>query len=1061
MRHRWLSAVLSRISDSAWWYAVLDDAALAEAVQLVATTIRASDLPETCHAVGMLHWHRALALGPEQAGDEVQRSVPFLTVARMSGSPLPLPEAFVDIGAVGSVTGPDQLWEALAAAIQPWLQTGADPHYQALALGIARNWVGAFRPGDPSRATPLSLLSAVALSCFEHTGDPAALDEAISAGRAAVREAAADDPNLPGHLTHLAATLRVSYEYSADVEVLRSAVEFGRQAVRATAIDSDQREVPLSALAAALRLLYRRTGDGRLLEEASDASRAAVEATPDEAVARAVMLTNHAAVLHEQAEQSGDPSVLNELIAVNRQAADTAPENTPLNLSCRYNLATALGLLFDSTGSIAALDESIEIARAVVEATPAEHPDAPLHQGHLVRMMHAQFEVSGRVDLLDQAIAISRHSVAATPATHVNRAMFLGNLATALQTRAEHTDDLDQLREAIDLIRLAARSAAGGSHEASMLSNLVTALRQCFARTGDEGALDQAIATGRVAVAAAPPDHPARAVCEVNLAGALDDRGLRDDAIELLRAAAGRRSARPSVRVEAAWSWGRLAMELGEGERALRGYALAVELLPQVAARSLRRDDASRWLRGYAELASDAAACALTAEQPDRAVELLEFGRGVLLAQAIETRSDLTELREVDPELAARFQDLCGRLDAADEDSADLRREWALELDTLLSRIRSLPGLNRFLLPPDAAGVAAHADAGPIVLVNPSRYRSDAIILTGDGIRVQELPDLTPKSLTEHLALTWAALDSRYGPRTSREEAEAAILATLAWLWDTVTGPVLNRLDADGHEPLRRVWWVPCGALAALPLHAAGHHTTATGARPPTVMDRVASSYIPTIRSLAHARSRPRRSPRRPPCITAVAMPRTPDARDLPGAERELEALRHRFPNLNQLVGADATRDAVLSRLLGSEWVHFACHAVSDPDHPSESRLLVHDHVHHRLRVAELSRLNLTDARFAYLSACSTAVTTTDLANESIHIVSACLLAGYPHVIGTLWEIEDTFAADVAESVYNGLAAAGYDAERAGECLNQTVRWARDRCPDRPTLWAAYVHTGP
>jgi CHAT domain-containing protein len=100
-------------------------------------------------------------------------------------------------------------------------------------------------------------------------------------------------------------------------------------------------------------------------------------------------------------------------------------------------------------------------------------------------------------------------------------------------------------------------------------------------------------------------------------------------------------------------------------------------------------------------------------------------------------------------------------------------------------------------------------------------------------------------------------------------------------------------------------------------------------------------------------------------------------------------------------------------------------------------------------------------ARFAYLSACSTAVTATELANESIHMVSACLLAGYPHIVGTLWEIEDAFAAEVAESVYAGLATARYDAERAGECLNRTVRWARGRYPNRPTLWAAYVHTGP
>jgi len=52
--------------------------------------------------------------------------------------------------------------------------------------------------------------------------------------------------------------------------------------------------------------------------------------------------------------------------------------------------------------------------------------------------------------------------------------------------------------------------------------------------------------------------------------------------------------------------------------------------------------------------------------------------------------------------------------------------------------------------------------------------------------------------------------------------------------------------------------------------------------------------------------------------------------------------------------------------------------------------------------VAAISRLRLPGV-LAYLSACSTAVTGPELADESVHIVSAFQLAGYQHVIGTLW----------------------------------------------------------
>lgn len=62
-------------------------------------------------------------------------------------------------------------------------------------------------------------------------------------------------------------------------------------------------------------------------------------------------------------------------------------------------------------------------------------------------------------------------------------------------------------------------------------------------------------------------------------------------------------------------------------------------------------------------LASDAAAVALNAQQPRRAVELLEQGRGVLLAQLVRYRTSLDDLQAVSPSLAARFKDLSSQLE--------------------------------------------------------------------------------------------------------------------------------------------------------------------------------------------------------------------------------------------------------------------------------------------------------------------------------------------------------------------------------------------------------------
>ena len=70
-------------------------------------------------------------------------------------------------------------------------------------------------------------------------------------------------------------------------------------------------------------------------------------------------------------------------------------------------------------------------------------------------------------------------------------------------------------------------------------------------------------------------------------------------------------------------------------------------------------------------------------------------------------------------------------------------------------------------------------------------------------------------------------------------------------------------------------------------------------------------------------------------------------------------------------------------------------------------------------------------------------------------------MAGYAHVIGTLWSVDDEIAAEVASDVYPGLTASGPDAAAAAPALHRAVRKIRARHPTLPALWAAHVHVGP
>jgi len=157
------------------------------------------------------------------------------------------------------------------------------------------------------------------------------------------------------------------------------------------------------------------------------------------------------------------------------------------------------------------------------------------------------------------------------------------------------------------------------------------------------------------------------------------------------------------------------------------------------------------------------------------------------------------------------------------------------------------------------------------------------------------------------------------------------------------------------------------------------------------------------------------------------------------------------------------TKPAVLARLPQCSIAHFACHGITHSDDPSQSRLLLSDHESDPLTVTSLVPVNLERARLAYLSACGTAFTVKgSLLDEAIHRTSACQLAGFPHVVGTLWDINDAVSAEVAAMFYTGLRTEdrSLDTSRAALALHGAVRSLRERYFNTPSMWAAYIHAG-
>lgn len=259
-------------------------------------------------------------------------------------------------------------------------------------------------------------------------------------------------------------------------------------------------------------------------------------------------------------------------------------------------------------------------------------------------------------------------------------------------------------------------------------------------------------------------------------------------------------------------------------------------------------------------------------------------------------------------------------------------------------------------------------------------------------------------------------------------------------------------------------WWCPVGGLAYLPLHAAGHHTPgpAQAARPRSVPDLVVSSYTPTVRALAHSNANTNVSTPRTRADTSTLIVPVPDlpGAELPGVTTETIAITALIPDAHTL--RQPTRLTVLDALPAHGIAHFCCHGHADWTNPVQSRLILTDHATTPLILGDITPLHL-NADLAYLSACDTAVTTPRLANESLHITGAFHLAGYRHVIGTLWSIDDNAAAQIAEDFYRYLTNDGTtppQPDRAAHALHHATTCLRARSPMSPNLWAAHTHTG-
>ncbi|MFI9503366.1 CHAT domain-containing protein [Nocardia sp. NPDC052566] len=972
------------------------------------------------------------------------------------------------------------------------------------AVDMARQAVTATPTDHPGRAGVLTTLSLALRVRFGRTGVLADVDEAIDVARQAVTATPADHPDRISQLSSLGLTLQRRFERTGTLSDINEAVDMARQAVTTAPDDHPSLAGWRTNLCGTLLRRFERTGALADIDEAASVARQAVTDTPADDPHLAGWLNNLGLILRVRFERTAVLADINEAVDVARQAVTALPADHPHHTGQLSNLGLTLRVRFERTGVLADLDEAVDVARQAVTTLPADHPLLASQLSVASLALWRRFERTGALADIDEAVDVARQAATTTPDDHPALPIFLTNLGLALQTRFERTGAPADIDEAVDVARQAATTTPDDHPDlAGSRSDLSVALRRRFERTGAARDLDEAVDVARQATTAAPDDHPDRAGLLTNLGLALQTRfertgatADRDAAVEAHRTAAGSAVASPSQRIRAARHAADLLAASSPADAAglLAG---AVRLLPEVVPRRLHRSDQQYAIGRYARLAADAAALTLADpdtlpdERAESAIRLLELGRAVIMNQALNLRGETRQLADTHPDLAMEFmhlRDLFDRNPIPDPTASTTprtdRRQVAHELEQVLARIRAHPGFESFALPPDSDELLAQAGEGPIVVFNISHYRSDALLVTSATVTCLPLPGLAPSAVADRASAFLQALDD-VQHATSRPEVKSGqrhLSDTLEWLWDNATGPVLDALGYHGPpiagEPLPRLWWIPSGPLTQLPLHAAGYHTHPTDHAAPTraVVDRVVSSYIPTITALRHARRRTHGTTAlEDVAALVVTMPTTPaGASRLSHVAREAATVAARIPTTIVLTEPDAdtaledegllpTKANVLTWLPSCAIAHFACHGVNDPADPARGQLLLHDHTSNPLTVADLDAIRLDHAQLAYLSACETtaATTTPELLDESIHLASAFQLAGYPHVIGTLWPVNDRVAAAIADTFYRALPGNPYpETSHAAHALHHAIAATRHRYPSTPSLWAAHLHIG-
>ena len=411
--------------------------------------------------------------------------------------------------------------------------------------------------------------------------------------------------------------------------------------------------------------------------------------------------------------------------------------------------------------------------------------------------------------------------------------------------------------------------------------------------------------------------------------------------------------------------------------------------------------------------------------------------------------------------------------------TAAARDEAGAEVDRLLEERERLEAACRGRATPPDRGRMARPEppAAPrlapdaeLIAFSLGEAGSYSWRLGRDRFEIRALPG---RERIETLARRAHALVASAQPSLSRA-ASAAALRELSALLLGPEGPGGPGV-AEGSP--RRLIFVPEGALfyvpfAALPLPDGT-----------PLIERAEVAVLPSVSALTALRAARAHRPTRglalfadpvyaaddPRLAGRAASPAPGPARPLPrlpGTAREAAAILALVPERERsaALGFAAERAAVLDgRYSGFRHLHFAAHAVLDPERPALSAIALSglDAAGRprdgRLKAYEIQRLRLA-ADLVVLSGCETGLGRERAGEGLASLAQSFLIAGARATVQSLWRVDDEATADLMTGFYRGLLERREPPATALRAAQRALRSMPGRVD--PRHWAGFVVFG-